>query len=146
MITGQSALVLAQCAAPVYLNLGHNQIGATGAERIAGVLSRCPALTHLNIRHILIGDTGAESFEGVLGQCTMHNAGSPQSQRQSDEHCRGREASCFVVWTSLRPYQKFFLGTLHCLLVCLLCSRQATRKNDILYTYSVVVFGLVLSR
>jgi hypothetical protein len=39
----------------------------------------------------------------------------------------------------------FFCRHLALLALCHLFSRQATRKSDILYTHSVVAFGLALS-
>ena len=63
-----------------------------------------------------------------------------------------REASSFVAWSSNWPCFWGGVGTreeeeeeLALLALCHLFSRQATRKSDILYTYSVVAFGLALS-
>jgi hypothetical protein len=61
--------VLAQCTALAHLDLSYNQLGAAGAERLAGVLGQCAALTHLNLKENAIGAGGAERLAGVLGQC-----------------------------------------------------------------------------
>ncbi len=46
-----------------------NEIGAGGAETLAGVLGQCAALVHLNLWNNRIGAAGTESLAGVLGQC-----------------------------------------------------------------------------
>ncbi len=62
------AVVLTQCPALVLLDLGINQIGASGSESLAGVLAQCPALAQLELFDHELGDARAESFAGVLDQ------------------------------------------------------------------------------
>ena len=50
------------------LDLSNNQLGAAGAECLAGVLGQCTALAHLDLSGNIIR-AGAESLAGVLGQC-----------------------------------------------------------------------------
>ncbi len=79
--------VLGQCRELVHLNLSF--IGAGGEESLAGVLGRWPALAPLNPRYNEIGPVGAEP---CWSSCAVCSADSPQSRRQSDRQCRGREA------------------------------------------------------
>ena len=58
--------VLGQCRELVHLNLDSNRIDAGGTERLAGVLGQ---LAHLDLRSNFIGAGAAESLSGVLGQC-----------------------------------------------------------------------------
>ena len=61
--------VLAQCPALTRLILGRNNIGARGAQRLAGALVQCTALAYLDLRNARIR-AGAQSIAGALAQCT----------------------------------------------------------------------------
>jgi Ran GTPase-activating protein (RanGAP) involved in mRNA processing and transport len=61
---------MGQCTGLAHLNLCDNEIGAAGAQSLAGVLGQCPALAHLDLWNNGIGDAGSESLAGVLAQCT----------------------------------------------------------------------------
>ena len=50
--------MLPQCTALAHLDLGHNEIGNTGAESLAEVLAQCPALAQLNLIGNEIGTVG----------------------------------------------------------------------------------------
>ena len=50
--------VLAQCPALTRLILGRNNIGARGAQRLAGALAQCTALAYLDLRDNDIGAAG----------------------------------------------------------------------------------------
>ncbi len=58
--------MLPQSTALAHLDLSCNDIGAGGAESLAGVLGQCRELAHLNLGHNQIGPAGAESLAGGL--------------------------------------------------------------------------------
>ena len=65
--TCRSAATVPKVLSP--LGLTNNQIGAAGAERLAGVLLQCPTLSRLELGYNGIGDEGAGRLVGVLPQC-----------------------------------------------------------------------------
>ena len=70
--TCRSAATVPKVLSP--LGLTNNQIGAAGAERLAGVLPQCPTLSPLELGYSElgyngIGDEGAGRLAGVLPQC-----------------------------------------------------------------------------
>ena len=61
--------MLGQCSSLAVLNLQHNDIGAEGADRLAGVLAQCSSLAVLKLAGNRIGADGAGRLADVLGQC-----------------------------------------------------------------------------
>jgi hypothetical protein len=68
--------IIRQCTALAHLDPCHDDLGAEGTGRLAGVLTQCRALSLLNLSGNRIRNEGAGSFAGVLAQCV----GSPRSQ------------------------------------------------------------------
>jgi len=160
--------VLGQCRELVQLNLYYNCIRAARAESLARVLAQCPALTDLNLGKNRIDDSGAESLAGMLGQCaalshldlsgneigTVGDGRLRASWRSAQRWLTSISASIrstmsgkagFELRGVVKPLALFFCRHLALLALCHLFSTHATRKSDILYTYSVVAFGLALS-
>ena len=132
--------VLAQCSALAHVNLCNNRIGALGAWRLAGVLAQCTALAHLNLTGNCIRAGGVERFAGVLAQCA---ALAHLNLSRSDIGTVGRKR-LRGSWRGQASVWPCFVGTLLCLLFAICLTDRQPEKNDILYTYSVVAFGLAL--
>ena len=65
--------MLGQCASLAHLDLGDNEIGAEGAERLAAVLGQCASLTHLDLSRNRIGDEGG-GFRRRRAMCITYSS------------------------------------------------------------------------
>ena len=97
------------------LNLEDNGIETVWTQGITGVLDQCRTLTHLDLESNVIGSSGSERLR-------------PST----------------VLRGVFKPLV-FFCRHLVLLVCCHLSNRQSTRNIDLLYTYSVLAFGLVIS-
>ena len=107
------------------LQLSHCEMKGENTKRLPGVLIQCPALNELNLHNSGIGSDGARRLVGGLVQCRAlaHLDLSCQFQR----HCRERETSRFMTWSS---HWSCFIGTLYCLLFQ---DRESKKKKRILF-------------
>jgi hypothetical protein len=100
------------------------------AEGLAGVLPQCPALAHLD----LSGNSGVQADRIstlALPECDM--------KEQDAEGLAGVLPQCPALAHLDLSGNSGFRA------LCHLFNGQATRKSEMLYTYSVVAFGLALS-
>jgi hypothetical protein len=101
------------------------------------VLAQCPALAHLDLYFNQIGPAGA-GLQECWGSAQRWLTSISISIRSALSGKGGFELRGVVKPLAL------FCRHLALLALCHLFSRQATRKSDMVYTYSVA-FGLALS-